>query len=78
MDEIFGTHNTERPDGLAFDVEKGDDLSGGPVGDHTASNPDAAHTEQAVRETREGVRLAVPGDPGRKAVAPPGDAASER
>jgi hypothetical protein len=75
---VTPSEDTERPDGLAFDVEKGADLAGVPVGDQTASNPDAARTEQAVRETGGGVGLAVPGDPGRKAVEPSGDAASER
>jgi hypothetical protein len=75
---VTPSEDTERPDGLAFDVEKGADLAGVPVGDQTASNPDAARTEQAVRETGEGVGLAVPGDPGPKAVEPSGDAARER
>jgi hypothetical protein len=70
--------DTERPDGLAFDVEKGADLPGVPVGDQTARNPDAAHTEQVVRETGEGVGLAVPGDPGPDGAEPSDDAASER
>src|ERR1017187_8261917 len=68
---VTPSEDTERPDGLAFDVEKGADLAGVRVGDQTASNPDAAHTEQAVRETGGGVGLAVPGAPGRKAVEPP-------
>ena len=75
---VTPSENTERPDGLAFDVEKGADLSGVPVGDQTASNPDAAHTEQVVREAGGGVGLAVPGDPRRTAVEPSDDAASER
>jgi hypothetical protein len=75
---VTPSEDTERPDGLAFDVEKGADLSGVPVGDQTARNPDAAQTEQAVRETGGGVGLAVPGDPGRKAADPSGDAAGER
>jgi hypothetical protein len=58
---------TERPDGLAFDVEKGSHLPGVPVGDQTPKNPGAAHTAQAVRERGGGVGLAVPGDPDRKA-----------
>jgi hypothetical protein len=74
---VTPSEDTERPDGLAFDVEKGADLAGVPVGDQTASNPDAAHTEQVVQETGEGVGLAVPGDPGRTAVEPAGDTASE-
>ena len=75
---VTPSEDTERPDGLAFDVEKGADLPGVPVGDQSARNPDAAHTEQVVRETGEGVGLAVPGDPGPSAAEAPGDAASER
>jgi hypothetical protein len=75
---VTPSEDTERPDGLAFDVEKGAGLPGVPVGDQTARNPDAAHTEQVVRETGGGVGLAVPGDPGRKAGEPSTDAASER
>ena len=75
---VTPSENTERPDGLAFDVEKGADLSGVPVGDQTARNPDAAHIEQVVRETGGGVGLAVPGDPRQTAVEPSDDAASER
>jgi hypothetical protein len=76
---VTPSEDTERPDGLAFDVEKGAGLSGVPAGDQTASNPDAAHTEQVVREAGGGVGLAVPGDPGQTtAVKPAGDKASER
>jgi hypothetical protein len=75
---VTPSEDTERPDGLAFDVQEGADLSGVPVGDQTASNPGAARTEQVVREAGEGVGMAVPGDPGRTAAEPPGDAASER
>jgi hypothetical protein len=71
---VTPSEDTERPDGLAFDVEKGADLSGVPVGDQTASNPDAANTEQVVKEAGEGVGLAVPGDPGRTAAAGPAGA----
>ena len=53
---------TERPGGLAFDVEKGADLSGVPTGDQRPSHPGAAHTEQVVTETGGGVGLALPGD----------------
>jgi|GEM_PF-1500541 hypothetical protein len=59
---------TERPEGLAFDVAKGADLSGVPVGDQAPANPEAAPTENAVHETGEGVGLAVPADPGRNAA----------
>jgi hypothetical protein len=52
----------ERPEGLAFDVEPGADLTGVPVGDQTPGNPGAAHIEETVRETGDGVGLAVPRD----------------
>jgi len=54
---------TERPEGLAFDVEKGTGLPGVPVGDQTPGNPGAGHTEQVVRETGEGVGLVSPATP---------------
>jgi hypothetical protein len=47
-----------RPEGLAFDVEPGADLTGMPVGDQTPRNPDAEHIE--VRETGESIGLAIP------------------
>jgi hypothetical protein len=75
---VTPSEETGRPEGLAFDVEKGADLSGVPVGDQTASNPDAARTEQVVRETGAGVGLAVPGDTPRKAAESSSDAAGER
>lgn len=66
--------NTEKPDRLAFDVEKGADLSGVPVGDQSPKHPGAAHTEEVVRETGDGVRLAVPGDrTSEKAAQPLGE-----
>jgi len=74
---VTPSEDTERPDGLAFDVEKGADLAGVPVGDQSAGNPDAACTEQVVREAGGGVGLDVPGDPGRTAAEPSGDAAKE-
>jgi hypothetical protein len=64
---VTPSDETERPEGLAFDVVKGADLSGVPVGDQAPANPEAAHTENTVREVGEGVGLAVPADPGRKA-----------
>ena len=73
---VTPTEETERPEGLAFDVAKGTDLPGVPVGDQTPRNPGAGHTEQMVRETGEGVGLAVPGDPGRNAQEPLDDEAS--
>jgi len=68
---------TERPEVLAFDVEKGTGLPGVPVGDQTPGNPGAGQTEQVVRETGEGVGLVVPGDPGRNAQEPLDDEASQ-
>lgn len=58
---VTPSDKTERPEGLAFDVEPGADLTGVPVGDQTARRPDGAHTEEAVRESGEGVGLTVPG-----------------
>jgi hypothetical protein len=69
---------TQRPEGLAFDVEKGADLSGVPVGDQTPQNPGAGHVEEAVRETGEGVGLAVPGDPAQEPGNSPGEEGSKR
>jgi hypothetical protein len=71
------SENTERPDGLAFDVAAGADLPGVPLGDQTPRNPDAARTEEAVRESGEGVGLAVPRAPEPKTVKPADDPASE-
>ena len=68
---------TEKPEGLAFDVEKGADLPGVPVGDQTPKNPGAAYAAQAVRERGGGVGLAVPGDPDQK-TEEPAEEASER
>lgn len=53
---------TEKPEGLAFDVAKDADLSGVPAGDQAAKNAEAGHTAEAVREMGGGVGLAVPGD----------------
>lgn len=61
---------TERPEGLAFDVAKGAGLPGVPVGDQSPSNPGAGHTEQVVRETGGGVGLALPADPDPNAEEP--------
>jgi hypothetical protein len=52
---------TERPEGLAFDVEEGADLSGVPVGDQVPANPGAGRT-QGSQEAGHGVGLAVPED----------------
>jgi hypothetical protein len=74
---VTPSEHTERPDGLAFDTETGADLPGVPVGDQTASNPDAARTEEVVRETGDGVGLAVPRDPGPRSAEPSGDTPAE-
>ena len=68
---------TERPEGLAFDVEKAADLPGVPVGDQTPRNAGAAQTEQVVRERGGGVGLAVPGDPDSTAAEPAAEKAGE-
>jgi hypothetical protein len=74
---VTPSEETERPEGLAFDVEKGAGLPGVPVDDQTPRNPGASHTEQVVRESGGGVGLAVPGDPDRN-VEEPIDEASQR
>jgi hypothetical protein len=75
---VTPSEETERPEGLAFDVEKGAGLPGVPVGDQTPNNPGADHTEQVVRESGGGVGLAVPGDPDRNVEEPIDDEASQR
>jgi hypothetical protein len=57
---VVPSDKTERPEGLAFDVEPGADLTGVPVGNQTPRHPNAAHTEETVRESGEGVGLTVP------------------
>jgi hypothetical protein len=52
---------TERPEGLAFDVEEGADLSGVPVGDQAPANPEAGRTKGS-HEAGHGVGLAIPED----------------
>ena len=74
---VTPSDETKRPEGLAFDVEKGADLPGVPVGDQTPRNPGAARTAQAVREGGGGVGLAVPGDPDSTAEEPTAEEASE-
>jgi hypothetical protein len=59
---VTPSRQTERPAGLAFDVEKGADLPGVPAGDQTPKNPGAA----PAQETGSGVGLALPGEPARK------------
>lgn len=73
---VTPSEETERPEGLAFDVEKDAGLPGVPVGDQTPGNPGAAHTEQVVRETGGGVGLAVPGGPEPNSEEPIDDEAS--
>ena len=51
-----------RPEGLAFDVKPGSDLTGMPAGDQIPRNPGAEHTEETVRETGESIGLAIPGN----------------
>lgn len=51
-----------RPEGLAFDVKPGSDLTGVPTGDQIPRNPGAEHIEETVRETGESIGLAVPGN----------------
>lgn len=75
---VTPSEETERPQGLAFDVEKGAALLGVPVGDQTPNNPGASHTEQVVRESGGGVGLAVPGHPDRNAKKHIDDEASQR
>ena len=59
---VTPSRETERPAGLAFDVEKGADLPGVPAGAQAPKNPGAA----LAREMGGGVGLALPGDPARK------------
>ena len=59
---VTPSEGTQRPEGLAFDVDKDAALPGVPVGDQTANNPGADHIEHVVREDGGGVGLAVPGD----------------
>ena len=62
---VTPSDHAERPEGLAFDVEPGADLTGVPVGDQAPRNPGAAHIEETVREKGESIGLAIPGDPGK-------------
>jgi hypothetical protein len=59
---VTPSDKAERPEGLAFDVEPGADLTGVPSGEQVPGHPGAARTGQTVREAGEGVGLAVPGD----------------
>ena len=75
---VTPSEETERAEGLAFDVEKGAELPGVPIGDQAPKNPDADHTEQVGRETGGGVGLAVPGGPDQNVEEPIDDEASQR
>ncbi len=65
-DPLPGTPSdkAERPEGLAFDVEPGADLTGVPVGDQAPRDPGARHIEETVREKGESIGLAIPGERG--------------
>jgi hypothetical protein len=71
---VTPSRETERPEGLAFDIEKGASLPGVPVGDQTPKNPGAA----PVQEKGGGVGLSLPGEPGLREEAPGGDGVDER
>ena len=58
---VTSSEKTERPEGVAFDVEKGTDLTGVPVGDQHPGNPRIA----PAHESGDGVGLAVPGNEDR-------------
>ncbi len=73
---VTPSDQTERPEGLAFDVAKNADLHGVPAGSQTSSNPDAGHTEDVVRESGQGVGLAVPAHPGRNQEERPDEEAN--
>ena len=68
---VTPSRETERPAGLAFDVDKGADLPGVPAGDQSPKNPGAA----LAQEVGGGVGLALPGDQARKEeqAGPEGD-----
>lgn len=59
---VTPSRETDRPAGLAFDVEKPADLPGVPAGDQTPKNPGAA----PAQEMGGGVGLALPEDQARK------------
>jgi hypothetical protein len=48
---VIPSDKAERPDGLAFDVEPGADLTGVPVGDQAPSHPGAERTQATVKES---------------------------
>jgi hypothetical protein len=55
---VTPSEETERPDGLAFDVEQGADLAGVPTGDQHPRNSSTV----PAHESGAGVGLEVPGD----------------
>ena len=59
---VTPSDKAERPEGLAFGVEPGADLTCVPVGDQAPRSPGAAHIEETVREKGESIGLAIPGD----------------
>jgi hypothetical protein len=59
---VTPSRGTERPAGLAFDVEKNADLPGVPVGDQAPHNP----VTTSAQEKGSGVGLAVPANPARE------------
>jgi hypothetical protein len=71
---VTPSRDTERPEGLAFDIEKGASLPGVPVGDQAPKNPGAA----PMQEKGGGVGLSLPGEPALKEEAPGGDGFDER
>jgi hypothetical protein len=60
---------TERPEGVSFDIPKGADTSGMPTEDQTPQNPEAAEMDEAIQETGGGppAGAAIPGDQTQKA-----------
>jgi hypothetical protein len=67
---VTPSEETERAEGLAFDVEKGADLPGVPVGEQVPKNPGADHTEQVVRETGEASGWPCPATRTRTQMSP--------
>jgi len=65
---VTPSEETERPEGFAFDVKKGSDLSGMPVGDQRPRNPEAPHMDEAIQETGGGppAGAKTPGDQTQK------------
>lgn len=59
---VSPSDGTERPPGLAFDVEAGTELPGVPAGEQAPGHPGAADAAKSVRERGEGVGLDVPGE----------------